>query len=186
MDLLAIIHCGTATGIGSVMENSFLTMARTDKGPAVRTIHDYSIIVDNVGQVFGPVTNGAQALREYGQWIESSKSGKGRAGNEAVTLTRDNDPWREYRPPSVWFFEVTDTFGGDANYCWVNRYKVTADNFRMALIKFGRAAGYTGRMRKDWDSGDFARYNIDRACICFFVSAWEDSRVEYHRVEIVE
>jgi len=64
-----------------------------------KQIHDYSITVDNVGEVFGPVTNGAQALREYGDWIASSKTGKGRAGGESVTLWRDGEPWREYQPP---------------------------------------------------------------------------------------
>lgn len=29
---------------------------------------------------------------------------------------------------NTYFVEVTDTFGGEANYCWVRRYKVSASS----------------------------------------------------------
>lgn len=32
-----------------------------------------------------------------------------------------------------YFIEMTDTFGGDANYCWVNRFIVSASTPRGAM-----------------------------------------------------
>lgn len=72
----------------------------------------------------------------------------------------------------TFFIEMTDTFAGEANYCWVHRFKVTAKNERGALIKLARETGM--RFRKSWDSGDTARYNARGACVCVFVS-WFDA-----------
>lgn len=47
--------------------------------------------------------------------------------------------------------EVTDTFGGEANYCWVRRYTVdgscsTASHADRKLVRAAkRAAGWSGR-----------------------------------------
>lgn len=71
------------------------------------------------------------------------------------------------------FFEVTDTFGGEANYSWVNRYLVTATTLRGAVLKVAREQGFSGRIRKDFDSGDMVRWNVQGAAICIFGS-WSD------------
>ena len=72
----------------------------------------------------------------------------------------------------IFFVEVTDTYGGDANYSWVHRFKVHATSFRGAIGKVSREMGLS--FRKDYDTGDSARYNAQRACICAFVSGYED------------
>lgn len=63
--------------------------------------------------------------------------------------------------------EITDTFGGEANYSWVTTYRVKANNFRGAINKLSRAKG------KGWSlgyhTGDMARYNLKGAAICCFV-----------------
>ena len=69
------------------------------------------------------------------------------------------------------YAEITDTFGGEANYCWVHRYLINAKSFRGAVTKLTRASGYN--MRKVEDHGDMRRYNVPNACICAFVS-WAD------------
>jgi hypothetical protein len=73
----------------------------------------------------------------------------------------------------VFYVEETDTFGGEANYCWVNRYKVTAVNKRAAMLKVGR---HTGRSyRRDWSDGSMTRYNVPKTCICAFICSWDDA-----------
>lgn len=53
--------------------------------------------------------------------------------------------------------EVTDTFGGEPNYCWVIREEIDVDErlSELALVRRAKAAvGYTGvKCRRD-DIGD--------------------------------
>ena len=64
--------------------------------------------------------------------------------------------------------EVTDTFSGEANYCWVRRYTFKAKSMRGAIQKLARECG--GGWRLDYSSGEYARYNLTGAAICCFVS----------------
>jgi hypothetical protein len=86
-------------------------------------------------------------------------------------------------------YEYTDTFGGDANYSWVQRGKVKMPElthygydggtnyvkanrtFQRELMKKAKAAvGLTGvKGRTDWngDSGEFRPY---RMCVVLFVN----------------
>ena len=63
--------------------------------------------------------------------------------------------------------EVTDTFAGEANYCWVRRYTVKARSILGAIQKLSRE--YGGHWRKDYDCGDHARYNLKDAAVCAFI-----------------
>jgi hypothetical protein len=76
---------------------------------------------------------------------------------------------------TTWYVECTDTFGGEANYCWVRRFSVRAHTVRGASIVAARHLGYSGRIRKDYDSGDSARWNVSGAAVCFFVFWGDDS-----------
>jgi hypothetical protein len=64
--------------------------------------------------------------------------------------------------------EVTDTFGGEANYCWVRRMQVKASSLRGAISIVSRESGYS--FRKDYDCGDMARYSARGACVCAFIA----------------
>jgi hypothetical protein len=64
--------------------------------------------------------------------------------------------------------EITDTFGGAANYSWVRRYVIEANNVRGAINKLAREYGSGWRL--DFDYGDMVRYNLAGACVCCFVS----------------
>lgn len=44
----------------------------------------------------------------------------------------------------MWDLEVTDTFGGDANYCWVRREKSCATTDRGVVRALKRLMGITG------------------------------------------
>ena len=82
---------------------------------------------------------------------------------------------------SIFFVEVTDTYGGEANYCWVHRFKVHATSFRGAIRKVSREMGLPSA-RKTWDYMDTARYNFKGAAICAFVMPYEDQAEQYTRV----
>ena len=64
--------------------------------------------------------------------------------------------------------EVTDTFGGEANYCWVHRYSVRASTFTGAIRKVARAEGW--RFRCSGDFGDERQYDARGACVRAFVN----------------
>ena len=68
--------------------------------------------------------------------------------------------------------EMTDTFGGDANYCWVKREKIEAKTHKQAITKFKKIHGITLRHKITMDCGDMRRVDLIGACICIF-SHWE-------------
>jgi hypothetical protein len=74
--------------------------------------------------------------------------------------------------------EMTDTFGGEANYSWVKRATITdlPENYtRRQLLKRVREALELGsgvKLKLTIDCGDLIRYDIVGACVCIFIS-WE-------------
>lgn len=72
---------------------------------------------------------------------------------------------------NLYFVEMTDTYGGEANYAWVNRFLVTASSFRGAISKVTRKTGIHARLA--YNSGDFAQYRCPGHCITYFVN-WSD------------
>ena len=69
--------------------------------------------------------------------------------------------------------EITDLFGGEANYSWVRRYEFTAKNFRGAIQKLAKE--YGGGWRKTLECGDYAQYKMSGACItCFITVSFEE------------
>ena len=73
-----------------------------------------------------------------------------------------------------YFAEVTDTFGGEANYCWVRRYIIEASTLRGAVWKLSRHEGLS--FRKDYDG----RYNARNFCICAFIDEYDADQHGYH------
>jgi hypothetical protein len=72
----------------------------------------------------------------------------------------------------IYFVEVTDTYGEEANYSWVRRYKVHASSMLGAIRKVSKESGF--RFRKDFGAGDFARYKARGACVCAFIEGYEN------------
>lgn len=66
----------------------------------------------------------------------------------------------------VFFFEYTDLFGGECNYCWLHRYRVKASTFRGAVNVLSREIGLSFRF-DGWKyvsrSGCTAFYELDNA-----------------------
>ena len=74
--------------------------------------------------------------------------------------------------------EVTDTFGGEANYCWVRRYAVDGTSAKAAQLvrRAKKAAGWSG-MRTVTDShGDgFTVRPVGRRAPCWIMFInWQD------------
>lgn len=83
----------------------------------------------------------------------------------------------------VYFVELTDTFGGEANYSWVTRFKVHASSIVSAVRKVSKQTGLN--FRKQWDSGDLVRYDSKSGATCLFVSAYEDQAERMFHVESI-
>ena len=58
----------------------------------------YQVIVGNIGQTTD-TNDEAEARKDYNEYVEISKSGVGRAGNEPVVLMEDGEPIEEHSPP---------------------------------------------------------------------------------------
>ncbi len=82
------------------------------------------------------------------------------------------------------FIEMTDTYGREANYSWVNRFLVTASSERGAIGMVTRKTGYRAR------GVGCGRYNVPGACICYFVEHVEPEMAQsmidnYSRIEVL-
>lgn len=79
------------------------------------------------------------------------------------------------------FAEITDTFGGEANYSWVTRHKIQATTVRGAVNKLSHDSGMAWHCVGDY--GDSARYDSKSGATCFFIELWdEQSHGQYSRV----
>lgn len=78
----------------------------------------------------------------------------------------------------MYFMEITDTYGGEANYSWVRRFLVKAKSQRGAITKLGRNTGYQGN-RIGHSGEDFQRWDVPKAAICIF-STWVDADAAEH------
>lgn len=77
-----------------------------------------------------------------------------------------------------YFIEMTDTFGGEANYCWVHRFIVSASSERGAMRKVSRETGFTARCTMP---GDPERWDAVGACVCYFVECIDAADVQSYR-----
>ena len=83
-----------------------------------------------------------------------------------------------------YFIEMTDTFSGEANYCWVNRFIVSASSERGAMRKVAKKTGFAVR------NVGCDRWDAVGACVCYFVE-WIDAadiqqyRDNYSRIEVL-
>jgi len=68
----------------------------------------------------------------------------------------------------IFFVEVTDTYGGEANYSWVHKYLVKATTMRGAISVVSKYEGFAGRLKVDGNYGDMTRHNVSGAAICIF------------------
>lgn len=82
---------------------------------------------------------------------------------------------------TLFFVEVTDTYGEDVNYSWVKRYKVSASSELGAIRKVSAETGLS--FRKEWDDGTAVRYDAKHCAVCAFLSPYEDQAEHYSYVK---
>ena len=69
------------------------------------------------------------------------------------------------------YFHLTDTFGGETNYCWIRRYWVDAYSLHGALCIISRELGYNFTLVYD------DLYHAKGACIALLLEDY--SHMEY-------
>lgn len=70
--------------------------------------------------------------------------------------------------------EMTDTFGGEANYSWIKTACIDAPcdaSARMLVRRAKKALGITAAHRPPADYGDQIRIDLRNHAICIFISA---------------
>jgi hypothetical protein len=77
---------------------------------------------------------------------------------------------------TTFYFEITDTYGGEANYSWVTRVKTNAKSLHGALCKLSRDSGFNFRF-------DGLRYDAQNACVCAFLL--DDEQAEHYKFKEV-
>lgn len=73
----------------------------------------------------------------------------------------------------VWGIEHTDTFGGEANYCWCNRSEIAIpESYNRAWIvrKIKEQLGWTGDKISVEDWGDYLTLRHNRHCEIAFAT----------------
>jgi len=78
----------------------------------------------------------------------------------------------------LFFVELTDTYGGEANYSWVTRRLVRATTIMGAARKMAQVAGLS--VHKTDSYGDIARYDSASGATCMFVSHAEGNEAEQY------
>ena len=71
----------------------------------------------------------------------------------------------------TWDIEVTDTFGGQANYDWVYRYAISIPGgiSYLALVRrIKSVTGYSGIRGQTYVSGDFVQIRFPARCVVIF------------------
>ena len=73
----------------------------------------------------------------------------------------------------TWDIEVTDLFGGEANYSWVERSKLRVPDgiSDLALVRrIKSAAGYSGIRGRTWVTGDSVEIRFPARCVVIFAN----------------
>ena len=88
-----------------------------------------------------------------------------------------------------YYIEMTDTFGGEANYCWANRFIVSASSPRGAMRKVCARTG--DKVQCEDRYNDPQTWDSVIGCIRYFVEWIDDARIvelqdNYSRIEVIE
>lgn len=75
-------------------------------------------------------------------------------------------------PELLFAVEFTDTFGGEANYCWIEKFCVSAPDIKRAITLAKQYRYHSPLPRhslSDYGDGEI-RIDIKGACVCAFIS----------------
>ena len=68
---------------------------------------------------------------------------------------------------TLFFIEITDTFGGEANYSWVTRHIIRAKSERGAICALSRRSGIS------WRAVGCERYDSKSGATCAFIREYD-------------
>lgn len=68
---------------------------------------------------------------------------------------------------TLFFIEITDTFGGEANYSWVTRHIIRAKSERGAVCALSRRSGIS------WRAVGCERYDSKSGATCAFIREYD-------------
>ena len=68
---------------------------------------------------------------------------------------------------TLFFVEITDTYGGEANYSWVTRHIIKAKTVRGAVCALSRRSGIS------WHSVGCERYDSKSGATCAFIREYD-------------
>jgi hypothetical protein len=94
-------------------------------------------------------------------------------------------PITEHQGNTMITIEHTDTFGGEANYCWVNRYHCKEPVTDRQLIRLAkRVTGLTGTRCQVFNCGGDISIKPRRVCQIVFVGYEDEAFLHHASVEI--
>lgn len=70
---------------------------------------------------------------------------------------------------NLYYIEVTDVYGGEANYSWVTRHVIRGKSKRGAINRFSRLSGM------NWRSVGCDRYDSKSGATCLFIEELDDA-----------
>ncbi len=77
---------------------------------------------------------------------------------------------------SLFYIEVTDVFGGEANYSWVTRHVVRGKSELGAVNRFSRLSGI------HWSRWNSYMYRSKSGCTCFFITDYDEEQHSGYRL----
>lgn len=73
----------------------------------------------------------------------------------------------------LFYIEVTDCYGGDANYSWVTRHIIAGSTLRGAVNRFSRLSGMK------WHYVGCGRYDSESGATCFFIDEYDPETMNF-------
>lgn len=77
----------------------------------------------------------------------------------------------------LFYVEITDTFGGEANYSWVTRHVIRASTIRGAISKLSKRSGIYWHCVDNYC--DKARYDSKSGATCCFIEPLSTELIGY-------
>ena len=77
---------------------------------------------------------------------------------------------------NTYSIELTDTFGGEANYSYVERFTIQAKSLRACVLKLGKETGYNWRLNSNY--GESVRYDTTSGLTCAFIEQMEEDAIQ--------
>lgn len=91
-----------------------------------------------------------------------------------------NAQQKNRQPKRLFVIEVTDVFGGEANYSWVTYHVITATTQRGAVNKFSRLSSM------EWRGTGSDRYDSKSGATCFFINDYDEALHKDYRFDTDE